>query len=350
MHLSITEALADCVYMPQVHHDLQGQLLRIDASTVPNAAQLQELGQKFVERGVLDRRLLPWLWKGLKPPVIDDPAQMDFLVDLLDQLGLLTRLLSDPPQWLLPMRLPDRVEVAVAAAARVKFASFLSEMNANDLAGVHDMPALSLTAAVQSISEAGVLRAEDLANGCRIAFAKATQVLAGSAMDSNGLNCEEIAAINLYTQERISVSGAQRSNVYWPLNDALRSQDYARIRPFWQYISLLQRAVLKVPRADPGILYRGIKKPLPDILLEDLQRDCAGKKPVVWWAFSSTSTSLPIVKQFLGDEKRVIYSVQGSCARDVKRYVLPTLACRCNLASGCPGITSTIHTSGPKSH
>jgi hypothetical protein len=77
--------------------------------------------------------------------------------------------------------------------------------------------------------------------------------------------------------------------------------------------------VLKLPPADPGILYRGIKKPKPDILLVDLERDCADATPVVWWAFSSTSTSLPIVKQFLGDEKRVIYSVQGSCARDVKR-------------------------------
>ena len=77
-----------------VHHDLAG---RIDGvgSAVTNAAEVKSLGKHFMLTGELDRRLLPWLWRELEPPVGDDDAQMSFLVSLLVQLGLLTELPAD---------------------------------------------------------------------------------------------------------------------------------------------------------------------------------------------------------------------------------------------------------------
>ena len=42
----------------------------------------------------------------------------------------------------------------------------------------------------------------------------------------------------------------------------------------------------------------------------------------MWWGFSSSSTSLPAVKTFLGEDGlRIIYTIDGgSSARDVRRY------------------------------
>ena len=53
--------------------------------------------------------------------------------------------------------------------------------------------------------------------------------------------------------------------------------------------------------------------------LEDQQ---SSGEPLIWWGFSSTSTSLPAVEEFLGQTgPRIIFSVDGgSSARDVKKY------------------------------
>jgi len=42
----------------------------------------------------------------------------------------------------------------------------------------------------------------------------------------------------------------------------------------------------------------------------------------MWWGFSSSSTSLPAVKTFLGEDGlRIIYTIDGgSSAREVRRY------------------------------
>eukprot|EP01050_Picozoa_sp_SAG11_P025611 SAG11_NODE_5840_length_1450_cov_2.025167_1_plen_448_part_10 len=70
----------------------------------------QKDGLTFVETGELhgprDSPFLQWLWRDLQPPVKDDPAEMEFLIELLVQHGLLARL-TNPPRWLLPMRLPQ---------------------------------------------------------------------------------------------------------------------------------------------------------------------------------------------------------------------------------------------------
>eukprot|EP01051_Picozoa_sp_SAG22_P005276 SAG22_NODE_307_length_12666_cov_761.250259_10_plen_1050_part_00 len=91
-----------------VRHDLGERIEQIDPA-MHHAVEVQKHGRDFVKRGVLraNSALLPWLWKDLS----DDSAQMEFLIELLSQHGLLTRLPSsrngDPQRWLLPMRLPD---------------------------------------------------------------------------------------------------------------------------------------------------------------------------------------------------------------------------------------------------
>ena len=61
---------------------------------------------------------------------------MDFLVDLMEHFGLLVVVPgSDPQQWMLPMRLPERNVVLATATAQGAFAAFLSEIASRSQAG-----------------------------------------------------------------------------------------------------------------------------------------------------------------------------------------------------------------------
>ena len=119
-----------------VRHDLNDRLQAIDAATVRNADQIRSLGEMFVSTGILDRALRPWLWRDLQPCIVHDEAQMDFLVSLMEHFGLLVAVPgSDPPQWMLPMRLPMRNVVLATATAQSAFATFLSEIESHAEAG-----------------------------------------------------------------------------------------------------------------------------------------------------------------------------------------------------------------------
>eukprot|EP01050_Picozoa_sp_SAG11_P000376 SAG11_NODE_11_length_27870_cov_16.327428_3_plen_1940_part_00 len=98
-----------------VRHDLGDVVRNIRVTdslgqVADERARLRNDGLTFVETGELrgprDSPFLQWLWRNLQPPVKHDPAQMEFLIELLAQHGLLTRL-KNPPRWLLPMRLPQ---------------------------------------------------------------------------------------------------------------------------------------------------------------------------------------------------------------------------------------------------
>jgi hypothetical protein len=129
------------------------------------------------------------------------------------------------------------------------------------------------------------------------------------------------------------------------LNQALRSEQRESAKPLWVYVKLLQLALFKLPKDGSGTtLYRGIKikwgpaghvgpvtleakraalHELATTLIEKSQNG----EPEIFWGFSSTSTSLPAVEEFLGAaEPRVIYTIAGgSSARCVKRYsAVPT--------------------------
>ena len=79
--------------------------------------------------------------------------------------------------------------------------------------------------------------------------------------------------------------------------------------------------MLTLPPADDDV-YRGLSDPQPDIALQDIHADIAGARPLVWWAFSSTSTSEAVSRSFLRGRKNVLYAVSGAGrqARNVKRY------------------------------
>jgi hypothetical protein len=161
---------------------------------------------------------------------------------------------------LLPLRLPDRAQALATASANSQFAAFLQE-----LGNSCEQTVPSLPGAIDAIARAGVAKAEDLASGLSFAYQKADSLLNGAELDDKGLNRDEIATLHMYTQEDLSGKGQpDPPNIYRPLNWALRNRQFDTVRVFWLYITLLQRAVLKLPPAEYS-LYRGLANPQPPI-------------------------------------------------------------------------------------
>jgi len=314
-------ALSDRVFIfPQKLVDAMKELVRHDLDTQLDAVDQEfetlRLGREFCSTGVLHRNLLPWLWRNLRSVGHDD-SQIDFMANLLAQLGLLTLVPgSEPQRWLLPLRLPDRAHALATASAQSQFAAFLQE-----LGNKADGTVPSLPAAMDAITRAGVVTAEDMATGCDLAYRHADTLLRGRSFDDNGLNRDEIAAVHLYTQENLARPQEDGPpNIYWPMNRALRTRQFDVVRAFWLYIMLLQSALLKLPPAKDA-LYRGLANPQPPISESDLNLQIATRTAYVWWAFTSTSTDESTARGFCGPTgDRVLYTVTKGTARDVRRY------------------------------
>lgn len=268
-HYENAPALAERVFLrPQwlvdimkelVHHDLNMSVEEITPEETNNPVLMKELGQRFCTKGVLDRRLLTWLWRNLSFPLAQSEDEKSFVLELLTQLGLLTLLpQQDEPLWLLPLRLPpkDLHATASVAMAHAKFSAFLKRMGAADLLhGMENVAVLGLKAALANIT-GGAAVPQDAVD---LAYRFADELLAAGP-DENGLTRDEIAAIHLYTQDAI----------YQPLNRALWSQEREAVKPYWAFIRLLTQALFKIPKTSAGAVYRAISNPYEPITEHDM--------------------------------------------------------------------------------
>eukprot|EP01046_Picozoa_sp_COSAG06_P064759 COSAG06_NODE_15617_length_1058_cov_0.875912_1_plen_352_part_11 len=320
-----------------VHHDLRAQIEACPQELPPHATEppfagdvalVKELGAQFCDKGVLSKDLLPWLWRNLSFSLLDRPEEVDFLLALLTRLGLLTTLTNqESPVWLLPMRLPvkDINLSAAASMAKAKFAAFFERMgSATAIQGLDSTPISSLRIAVSFIIGNNAPSQAELAHGCDLAESLARSILAAGP-DEYGLSEDEIAAINLYTQDVM----------FRALNRALWSKERGAVKPYWGYIRLLQHALFKVPKCEAGVVYRGIKdpyEPITEASMLAIATESSAAFPaggsgevVIWWGFSSCSTNQQPVMEFLNKDgvavDRVLYTIEGgSSARDVRRY------------------------------
>lgn len=187
-----------------VRHDLRLQVDQTSAVETQQPALIKGLGLAFCDKGVLDRRLLPWLWRSLPFSLADKPEEISFLLQLLEQLGLLTLIRSQgSPLYLLPLRLPKRdVHLSMAAAsAQAKFSVFLTRVGhaATDmLDGIQHVPEVGLSQAVLFIAASSLVASAVLDAACRVAFDAADKCLGTAAADEHGLTRDDIAAIHLY--------------------------------------------------------------------------------------------------------------------------------------------------------
>ena len=108
---------------------------------------------------------------------------------------------------------------------------------------------------------------------------------------SDDLSSDESASIMLYTLEWMP----QQSSFYFVLNQALRSQNRNDLLPWFRFLRLFIFALSKLPSTTRPFLYRGIKM--------DLSEELPKGKTLIWWAFSSCSSSIEVLEQFLGRSK-----------------------------------------------
>jgi hypothetical protein len=122
----------------------------------------------------------------------------------------------------------------------------------------------------------------------------------------HGLTHDESAALFLYTME-----GGDNS-FYRVLNQALRSEDRAALKPWFPYLKLLDTALWKLPTVRRNI-WRGV--------LGDIGPNIKKNEELTWWGVSSCSLSVDVVKDFLPSETRsTLFLIEAINGKDVSRY------------------------------
>jgi hypothetical protein len=101
----------------------------------------------------------------------------------------------------------------------------------------------------------------------------------------HGLTRDESASIYLYTMDW----GEQ--SLYRVLNKALRVADRSVLVPWHGYLKLFNTALQKLP-SHHMILWRGINV--------DITKNYKEDQELTWWTFTSCSSAVKVVKQFLG--------------------------------------------------
>ena len=128
---------------------------------------------------------------------------------------------------------------------------------------------------------------------------------------SDGLTIDESAAVRLYS---IEWQGKQKS-LYSMLNYTLKSDPRENLRPYFKYLKLLLTALAKLPCVPPLTIWRGVTK--------DLSAEFPPGTSVIWWGFSSCTTSLTVLENsmYLGNTgKRTLFSVEAINGRSVRAH------------------------------
>ncbi|CAF0866814.1 unnamed protein product [Rotaria sordida] len=112
----------------------------------------------------------------------------------------------------------------------------------------------------------------------------------------DGLTIDESAAIRLYT---IEWTENQRS-LYSMLNYTLKKDTRENLRPYFKYLKLFLTALAKLPCAPSSTIWRGVPM--------DLSAQFPLGTSVIWWAFSSCTTSLAVLENnmYLGDTDEIL--------------------------------------------
>jgi hypothetical protein len=123
------------------------------------------------------------------------------------------------------------------------------------------------------------------------------------------LSSDESASIMLYTIEWMP----RESSLYFILNQALRSQNRQELLPWFLYLRLFIFALAKLPSIKHRMIYQGIKM--------DLSEDFLEGKTFVWWAFSSSTSSIKVLEHFLGQTgERTIFNIECDSAKDISQH------------------------------
>ena len=178
------------------------------------------------------------------------------------------------------------------------------EDNFNPIAGLDKVPIVSLEEAMKAATADKEFSEHDLSINKNHAL-KFGRQLKKKSSDAEVLNVEEIAAIQLYTQQTVLFS---------MLNARLRNRDREFLKPFLLFIKLFLSAIYKLTPISQA-LFRGVKKNLTNFFAKGDEK--------TWWGFSSTTRSAEVLtnEEFLGlHGQRTLFHINGLHAYDISKY------------------------------
>ncbi|CAF2867976.1 unnamed protein product, partial [Rotaria sp. Silwood2] len=125
------------------------------------------------------------------------------------------------------------------------------------------------------------------------------------------LTQDESASIMLYTMGWDPLDEC----LYMALNNTLRARNrQEKLKPWYLYLRLFLNALLRLPLRSTTS-YRGVKL--------DLSKRYIEGETIVWWAFSSCTTSIGVLKSelFMGNTgARTMFTLQCKSARDISKH------------------------------
>ncbi|CAF3224923.1 unnamed protein product [Rotaria socialis] len=128
---------------------------------------------------------------------------------------------------------------------------------------------------------------------------------------ADNLTQDESASIMLYTMGWEPLDEC----LYVVLNGTLRAKNRQQRLPFWYlYLRLFLNALFRLPLV-PAVAYRGVRL--------DLSNRYIKGESIVWWGFSSCTTSINVLDSeiLLGKTgRRTMFTLQCKSARDIRQH------------------------------
>ncbi|CAF1226585.1 unnamed protein product [Adineta steineri] len=122
----------------------------------------------------------------------------------------------------------------------------------------------------------------------------------------HGLTKDQSAAVYIYTMEW------GETTLYRVLNIALRSENRRALKIWFPYLKLFDTSLDKLPTVK-GNLWRGV--PL------DIGKNFTKNQLVTWWSVNSCSSSVDVIKDFLGNDKNsTLFLIEGINGKKVSGY------------------------------
>jgi hypothetical protein len=168
------------------------------------------------------------------------------------------------------------------------------------IGGYEDMPIVSLEIAVEPL----------------VSFLPSIQSYAYVAKQRSkntppdDLTIDESASIMLYSMGWKPLDKC----LYVALNAALRSKDRDELEPWFLYLKLFLTAISRLP-STPRHVYRGVKL--------DLSAKYRIGQTIVWWGFSSCTTSINVLQSelFLGKTgTRTMFNIDCDSGKDIREH------------------------------
>jgi hypothetical protein len=118
------------------------------------------------------------------------------------------------------------------------------------------------------------------------------------------LTREESAAVFLYTMEW------GENSFYQVINRALRAEDRSTLKPWFAYLKLFDTAIQKLPTVRMN-LWRGVAR--------NISQNYKKGDEFTWWTISSCSTSVDVIKNFLGANS-TLFLIEAVNGKDICGY------------------------------